>query len=1005
MKRILTLGKIVLLFILFCFLPSNIYAQDHEVTGTVSDASGNPLTGVSIIIKGTTKGTITGPSGEYNITVGDDDILEFSFLGFQTQDLSTKGVTNLNVTMTEEATELEELVVVGYGYSKKSDLTGSVASLDEEDFNKSAGATPEQLIQGRIAGVQITSNNGEPGAGSQIRIRGASTIRAGEQPLYVIDGIPMDMSTSSPDAAKGSGIGGSPATNPLNFINPNDIESIDILKDASAAAIYGSRGANGVILITTKKGSADQSTIEYSGTFSISKLPKKLDVLTAQEWLTLRIDSLGYDEDNEYHYGHETDWQDQVYRTAMSQSHSISLSGGNEKTTYRGSFNYLDQEGIIKKSSMKRYTGRINVTQKAIENKLVIDANLTASHVIENRVPVGTDGFEGDLILNALKTNPTWPVYDSTGAPFQTEAANERNPVAMLDYTTDITRTTRLIGGAAGTLNLYEGLSYKMNIGVDYTSAIRKIDQSQKLSYMRANSGNARINTKELFNFVIEHTLNYSLNFGVNKVSLLGGYSYQYNSQEGYNVEAGGFTTDIIRYTYALEAGDADFTKISAYADTPEELQSFFGRINYNWNEKLLVTATIRRDGSSKFGENRKYGNFPSLAAAYRLSQESFIQNMNVFSDLKVRVGWGQTGNSEIKPDNSKFLLIDDPAAKAIIDNVTITGYKIDKTPQPDLHWETTTSANIGLDFGFFNNRLSGTLDLFRKKTTDLLVEQPTKALSPTASFVSNLDNGYVLNDGIEIGLNGVAVDNSNFGWNINVNFTSIKNVTKKIKEDDESVIPTGKIDGQGLTGAFAQVYANNRSMGTFYLFKIDSIGSANGNAYYVKNPSGSGDSLFFISSALPKFTMGINNSFRYKNFDLSFFFDIVYGNKIFNNTALLLEKSNLRQAANALTDFAYDNTGFSNSTRKSTRYLENGSYMRLSNATLGYNFNLAETGWVKRARVYVTGTNLFVITKYTGYDPDVSSDANLNDVRSIGIDLTSYPKARTFLIGLNVTF
>ncbi len=1003
MKRFITLSKIVI-FILFCCLPLTIIAQEREISGTVSDVSGNALTGVSIVVKGTTKGTISGVSGEYSISAEEEDVLVFSFIGFKTQEIPIAGLTSLDVTLMEELTELDELVVIGYGYTKKSDLTGSVASLNEEDFNYGSAATPEQLIQGRIAGVQITSNNGEPGAGSQIRIRGASTIRAGEQPLYVIDGIPMDMSTASPDAASGAGIGGSPATNPLNFINPNDIESIDILKDASAAAIYGSRGANGVILITTKKGSVGKSTVEYSGTFSISKLPKKLDVLSADEWLELR-DSLGFPEDHQYHYGYDTDWQDQVFRTAKSQSHSVSLSGGTEKTAYRGSFNYLDQEGIIKKSSMKRYTGRISVTQKALQDKLIIDANFTASHIVENRVPVGTDGFEGDLILNALKTNPTWPVYDSTGVPFQTEASNERNPVAMLDYTSDITRTTRLIGGAAGTLELYKGISYKMNIGADYTGAIRKIDQSQRLSYMRSTNGNARINTKELFNFVIEHTLNYTKDFGVHSIALLGGYSYQYNSQEGYNVETGGFTSDVIRYTFALEAGDPDYTKISAYADTPEELQSYFGRINYNWNERLLVTATIRRDGSSKFGSDKKYGNFPSIAAAYRLSQEDFIRNMNIFSNLKVRLGWGQTGNSEIKPDNSKFLLIDDPAAKAIINNSTVTGYKINKTPQPDLHWETTTSTNIGLDFGFFNNRLSGTLDLFRKKTTDLLVEQPTKALSPTAAFVSNLEDGYILNDGIEIGLNGVVIDNSNFSWNINVNFTSIKNEARKIKDDDESVIPTGEIDGQGLTGSYVQIYANNRSMGTFYLYKIDSISPVDGRAYYIKNPSGEGDSLFFISSALPKFNMGISNTFRYKNLDLSFFIDVVYGNKIFNNTAVLLEKTNLRQTSNALTDFAYDETGYYNATRKSTRYLEDGNYVRLANATLGYNFNLSEVGWIQNARIYVSGSNLLLLTKYTGYDPDVSSNADLNDVRSIGIDLTSYPKARTFLVGLNVTF
>ncbi|MCF8358842.1 MAG: TonB-dependent receptor [Prolixibacteraceae bacterium] len=1004
MKFKSNLMRIVLVIIAIAFATVT-YAQKKTVTGVVTDkGTSEPLPGVTVVVEGTTLGTVTDIDGNFSVNVpGEDAFLSFSYIGYTPQKLPVKGVSKLTIELEQDLMDLGEVVVVGYGVSKKSDLTGAVGSVKEEDFNRTTAATPEQLIQGRIAGVQITQNNGEPGAGAQIRIRGASTIRSSQQPLYVIDGVPLDMSTTSPDGVSAAGMGGAPATNPLNFINPNDIESFDILKDASATAIYGSRGANGVILITTKKGKEGKSNIEYSAYMSVSQLPRKLDVLSASEWLALRIDSLGIDEGNENHYGYETDWQDEIFRTAVSQSHSLSLSGGSKNNSYRVSFNYLDQNGIIEKSSLKKYVSRLNLTQHAFNDRLLLEANVTASQIMENRVPVGALGFEGDLLLNALKTNPTWPVYDSTGVPFQTISAEERNPIAMLEYTDDLTRTTRILGGGAATVNIFTGLKYKANFGIDYTNAIRKIAQSQELSYMRAEQGRAQINTKELMNYVIEHIVSYNKTFGKHTIDALAGYSFQHIERTGYNQQAGYFTTDKIDYINQMQEGDPAYRQISSWANTPEELQSFFGRINYNLDEKYLVTATFRRDGSSKFGANRKYGNFPSIAAGWRMSQEEFIKNLNVFNNLKLRLGWGMTGNSEIGADNSTFLLKPDAGATAIINNVPITGFKIDKTPQPDLHWETTTSTNIGLDFGFFDGRLSGSVDLFRKLTTDLLVEQPTKALSPTSTFVSNIEDGYIKNDGIELGLNGIIVNTKNVNWTVNFNCTSIKNTAVDILDDDASIIPTGQVRGQGLTGAYAQAYANNRTMASFYMLVFDSI-DHRGRIQYLKKESG-GDSLMFLGSALPSFTWGLNNTIRIKNFDISFFIDGVHGNKIFNNTALLLDKTNLKQSKNSLRQYAYDEAGYTNSTKVSDRYLEDGSYVRLSNVSIGYTFDVKKISWIENLKVFASGSNLLLFTKYSGYDPDVSSSADMNGVRSLGIDITNYPKARTFMFGLNVTF
>jgi TonB-dependent starch-binding outer membrane protein SusC len=996
--------KIVILM-LFCFLQVVAYAQEKTVTGRVTSADGEGLPGATVAIKGTTSGTIADFDGNFTITVPDDNaVLVFTYVGCTSKEQPVSGISTVNITLEEDLMKLEEIVVVGYGVSKKSDLTGSVSTLKEDDFNQISAATPEQLVQGRIAGVQITQNNGEPGSGSQIRIRGASTIRSGQQPLYVIDGVPLDMQTSSPGGVSANGMGGAPATNPLNFLNSNDIEAMDILKDASATAIYGSRGANGVVLITTKKGKEGKTNLEYSTYLSISKLPRKLDVLTTEEWLTVRRDTLGLTGDKLNDYGYSTDWQEEIFRTGISNSHNIALSGGTEKNSYRVSFNYLNQEGIIEKSSMDKYVGRLNLTQKALKDRLTVEANLTASQTKENRVPVGATGYEGDLLLNALKTNPTWPVYDSTGAPFQTTSAEERNPVAMLEYTDDVTRTTRILGGASANMKILESLSYKLNLGIDYTNAIRKITQSQKLTYLSADKGRAQINTNELQNFIIEHLLNFNKTFGVHNLGVMAGFSYQRIDRNGYDQRAGYFTTDAINYVDNTDGGDLAYTEITSYANTTEELQSFFGRINYNLMDKYLVTATLRRDGSSKFGSDSKYGNFPSLAFAWRISQEEFMKNQKVFSNLKLRLGWGMTGNSEIGTDNSTFLLSEDDNSTAIINHVPVPGFKIDKTPQPDLHWETTTSTNIGIDFGVFEGRLSGTIDLFRKKTTDMLIEQPTKPLSPTGTFVSNLEDGYVLNNGIEVGLDGFIINKSNFSWNANFNFTTIMNVAEDILDDDASIIQTGSVDGQGMTGAYCQAYANGQPMASFYMVKMDSIDNK-GKIYYVKNPSGVGDSLMFIESALPKFTLGLNNTFRYKNFDFSFFIDAVYGNKIFNNTALLLDKPNLKQSKNALYDFVVDEVSFSYTPKVSDRYLEDGSYLRLSSATLGYNVKLGKINWMKNLRLYVSGSNLFVLTNYSGYDPDVSSSADMNGVRSLGIDITNYPKARTVLFGLNVTF
>ena len=884
MKKVFLSKLIALLFI--CCMQFNAFAQEKEISGTVTDSQGNTLPGVSILIKGTTVGTITDYEGHYTMSVPAGSVLQFSFIGFVTQEIEVTDQTILDVTLAEELMELDEIVVIGYGTSKKSDLTGAMSSLNEDDFNTMPGANPEQMMQGRVAGVEIRSNNGEPGSGASITVRGASTFRSGTQPLYVIDGVPMDFQNSTPDGPSKGGIG-STATNPLNFINPNDIESIDILKDASAAAIYGSRGANGVIIITTKKGTEGKSQIDYSANFSISQLPRKLDVLTADEWRIIRVDTLGLEE---YDYGASTDWQDQIFRTALGQSHTLALSNGTKNTSYRTSFSYLNQEGIIKNSQREKYTARLSLTQKGLNDRLNMESNLIMAHETSDRPPVGAGGYEGDLLLGALKANPTWPIYDERGDLFQTGAGNERVPTAMLAYHSDKTRTVTLLGGLAATLELTEGLYYKVNIGMNYNNANRFINQSQKLDYAAGTNGIGEINNKELWNWVIEHTLNYSKTIGIHKIELMTGYSYQKFRLRASKTLGGGYATDGILYTNSMGSGQSSYTEISSWADA-YQMQSFFGRINYNLSEKYLVTATLRADGSSKFGANTKYGYFPSTAVAWRLSQEDFIQNLNIFSNLKLRLGWGQTGNSEIPTRNSKYLYAIDDGSRAIIGGQQIAGFKIDKTPNPDIAWETSTSSNLGIDFGFFQGRISGSVDLFRKETSDLLHQVPAPPGSPTATVVLNINSCSIVNKGIEAALALYPMTEGELKWDINANATFLTNTVYDLPVDQ---YPTGRAAGQGLTDAYVQIITSDQPMNVFYGLQVDSI-SPEGDIYYLQTePDEFGrtrDSLTYLGNPQPKFTWSIINTFRYKNFDFSFFFEGKHGHKILITRPCYLKK------------------------------------------------------------------------------------------------------------------
>ncbi|MBP6609836.1 MAG: TonB-dependent receptor [Paludibacter sp.] len=965
------------------------------VSGIVTDESNQTLPGVSVYLKGSSNGAVTDLDGKFTLKTGDTNSkIVFSYVGYKSIEL-TASKNPMNVVLLTDTKLIDEVVVIGYGAVRKSDLTGAVSSLKTKDFNKGVVTSPTDLIQGRVSGVSITTNGGEPGAGVSVRVRGANSIRSGQEPLYVVDGIPLDVTDVQPSGASTTGVGSTSAKNPLNFLNPDDIESIDVLKDASATAIYGSRGANGVVIVTTKKGKEGKTQVSYSAYAGVSQVPGKYDVLTASEYNAARV-KLGLPADDK---GSSTDWQDQIFRSAFTQNHNFSFAGGSKSSTYRASFGYMDQEGIIKKTGMEKLSGRLNVSTKTLNDRLTIDASLTAARTNDQRAPLGeSGGVEGDLILSALKLNPTYPVYSADGTFYQV-SDQVRNPLAMIELTDDNTQTDRLLGNITGTLNLFKGLNYKFNLSVDDTKATRKVTQDALLSYA-VDKGTATISNLELGSQMIENYITYNTEFAnKHKFNFLLGHSYQKFRIFSYSLYETGFPTSDVDNIYDLDLGKATQAAVTSNI-TINELQSFFGRINYNLLEKYLFTVNFRADGSTKFGANHKYGYFPSAAFAWRMNEERFIQDLNVFSDLKLRLGAGITGNQEVLSKVSSPTL--GSITGAVLDggSTVISGYTLTRTPNPDLKWEKTTQYNGGFDFGFFKGRLTGTLDLFYKTTTDVQMYLATKMPAPTAYQYINNSDIDIVNKGFELALNGVVIATKDWNWSVNGNFSKTNNKVENMTAI--SKIPTGYPSGPGITGTASQYIINNEPLGTFWGKTFLGF-DENGKSIFATDENGVVKEGV-IGHALPDFTYNFGTSVSWKQFDLAVNFNGVYGNDIYNNLAnVVSQMSKFGSGWNTTPEAIASGESTANVLDYSSRYIEDGSYLRLSNATLGYSIKLPKQNYISRLRIYVSGTNLLTFTDYSGYDPEVNATRVSNGIPAIGIGWTSYPKARTFTFGLNV--
>ncbi len=983
-----------LLFLCTLGLSSVAWAQTM-VTGTVADDQNIPLPGATVIEKGTTNGTTTDFDGNFTINVPDGAVLEFSYLGYTTKELPTNGQTTINVQLDPDATQLEDVVVVGYGTQKKSDVTGAIGSLKSENFNQGVVTNPGQLLQGKLAGVNVTAVSGEPGAAQNIIIRGVGSLRSGTTPLFVIDGFVIDNSSTGLES------------NPLNFINPQDIESMDVLKDASATAIYGARAANGVVVITTKKGKAGKAEMNLSVSSAISSISNKMDVFSASEFRQQVVAVGGILDDQ----GANTDWQDELTRTGISNNVNFSMSGGaSDKFSYFISTGLDDQEGTFENSSFKRYSGRVNLTQKAFDGRFNVDFSLTAARVLNER-PNAT-ATASDM----LQLNPTIPVFTNGEPTFLDERLN---PVLRNRLYSDEANNNRILANIMPSFEIVKGLTYKLNLGVDYSSTIR--DQQQIPYVLLEGSENGFLNsiTTTNSNTLVENTLTYAYENGNHNLVVLAGHSYQETNFERKRFELDGFANNGIEPKFQDQISSEILPTTLQSEAYRNELQSFFGRAQYGYDSRYLVTATMRADGSSKFGKNNKYGYFPSIGVGWNIHKENFMANNTLFSNLKLRASWGQTGNQDgidskvslasfidSKNNNDTYPL--NPNASTLDDYPF--GTVAVRTDNPDLKWEVATQTAIGLDFGLLKNRLTGSLDYFNKVTSDVvLFAFKIDPIQPTEKFWTNIEDMEIQNSGIEFALDYSSDITKDFSYNIGGNFTYLDN---KVVKSPYSILTSGAAQGGGQTGATINGYLNNEPVGTFFMKEFIGISAEGFNEFRDVVPDGESldNDRIAAGTALPDLLYAFNLNFRYKDFSLGMNFNGVSGNKIYNHTAMtLFSKGQLSRNLNT-TGFAteFPNEDNSNSNEVSTRYLEDGSYFRLNNATLAYTLNPQKAGFgdlINSIRFSLTGQNLFVITDYSGFDPEVNTGNDIDGIQTFGIDRFTYPMPRTFQFGLNVSF
>ena len=982
-------------FILMILCVQNIMAQKRTVSGIVTDSKNEPLIGVNVTIKNaSTTGTITDIDGKYSLEIpSGNSVLVFSYIGYSTQEVKVSNQSVVDIVLKDDMQALEEVVVVGYGTMKKSDLTGSVSSITSDNFKLGTDLTPQQLMQGAFSGVNISQNSGKPGGSNTIRVRGGTSITASNDPLYVIDGVPISTSAG----VNQSNIGSSTTDffdqepiNPLSNINPNDIESINILKDASATAIYGSRGANGVIMITTKKGKAGMRQLDYSFNLGVSTVAKKLDVLTGDEYRKT-VSELGLTLDDK---GQNTDWQDVIFRTAISQNHYVSFMSGSENTSYRASAGYSNQNGVMEGSGMKSANARMNINHKALNDKLKLNMNISYGETNSDQAPVSnTVGSEmgSSMLYEAYVFNPTYPIYNEEGDYYDVPPYRV-NPASFSKELLDERATSQFLGNLTADWNFYKPFTLQVNAGYNKNTINRNSYISKSNLLGNGNNGYVTVQKLSDYSKLLETILKYNQSFGKHNIDAMVGYSWQYFYSEGQTTKAYGFLSDNFKW-YSLAAAQT-VESVSSYAES-NTLISMYGRINYNYADKYLLTATVRRDGSSRFGSGNKWGIFPSVAESWRISQEDFFQN-DIMSDLKLRASFGITGSQEIGNYNSLSTL------GASTNGYLVGGEKItivlpQQYTNPDLKWEQTAQTDIGIDFGFLNGKIRGSIDYYYKKTTDLLLSVAVPSPSLITTQIANV--GTVTNQGIELDLSFDLMRTKNFAWDANLNLSHNKNEVVSLSNgqwtgDNMQVAPC---QGQGLSGTYAQLIMPGQPIGTFYGKRF--IGVVDGVEQFANDGEPE-----VIGCAQPDLTFGLGTNLQYKNWTLSLNFRGSIGNDVYNCTANNLAYLSNLPGRNVLKEAVTSGVNRDQAKVYSSRFIEDGSFVRLDNLSLGYNFSLPKL-YISNARVFVSAQNLFVITGYSGADPEVNSEISRTGVAPLGVDYLSYPKARIFSMGINLSF
>jgi iron complex outermembrane receptor protein len=985
MKNSLLKGLMVFLTMLCTSLT---YSQD--VSGTVSDASG-PLPGASILVKGTTNGAQTDLDGKFTIkNVGSNAVLVFSYIGLKSQEVNVAGKSSVKVVLKEDSAELKEVVVIGYGSVRKKDATGAVDQLSSKKFDNIAATNPAELMRGKVAGVQITSSSGEPGAANSIRIRGNGTLRGGNGPLIVVDGVPLAGGDVSAGGAS-LGNGNSTAKDPLSFINQNDIESMTILKDASSTAIYGARGANGVIIITTKKGKSKEPELTYSTSYTTSSFASKFDVLSTEEFIAATPTNTAN------HFGGAYDWKKQVLQTGGSINHDLSYSSGTDKSNTRVSLGMANTDGIIRNTGLDKYTASLFNSNDFLDGRLKLETRISYSNIKDKRALTTTNtGYIGDVLSSALYWNPTRSVYDDTKpAGYARVSGDYINPVHLLNSYSNRGDLSKFLGSLTTNVKLTNSLKYTMVVGFETSTSIVKQQATPDLDiqdFARATNpsdlkeyrGQAVVAMDQRVNKTIEHNLTFTKDITKNiSLNAIAGYSFYNYASNGNFVSAKGFAPTQTNLLENMEGGISTETRTGSYKGIVE-MQSVFARASLGFYNKLNVDLTVRRDGSSKAAAGKKYGNFPSLGMAYKIVDGKD----GLVNDLKLRTNIGKTGNTEF-PRNSSVSIIEynDPYKFNVVNNAN-----------SQLTWETTTSYGVGTDFTLLNNKLTGSVDYFNKNTTDLIVGIPSTSGQPSPQGIKyqNLP-ANLINKGVEVVLNYKAIDTEDLTWDVSGNVAFLSNTIKNLGA--ANIYNVGSIDGAGLTDAFVQRIQDGYPLYTYYLPEFTGY-DANGLSEY-------GDRKMLDKQPLPKMTVGFSTSLAYKDFDFSTSLYGNFGNYLFNNTNVALFYQNQLGGKNVTPEVANSVQSRSDANTPSTKYLEKGDFIRMGNLTFGYTVksDALERFKMKSARFYVNGSNLFVITKYSGFDPEVDTNKTLNGIPSAGIDYLSYPRARTFSVGLNVTF